>query len=168
MKLRKIFCEIVEGAVYEDRCLFKLSQVIDGNPTCKACILQELEALKKEKMSHKKRKHTRKPGRPKVLKNPKKDQKFYNTQEVSELLNISLRTIQRWAEKGKIPSKKIGSKLKYPKEEINRWVEERKKSNGSSMDQPSRTVDNGGRDQIPEGIKDDDPSTPKKGGDSGS
>lgn len=141
-RLRKIFCEIVEGAVYEDRCLFKLSQVIDGNPICKECILQELEALKREKKIPKERKCSKKPERLKALKKSEKDQKFYNTQEVSKILNIPVRTIQGWAKQGKIPSKKVKSKLRYPKEEIDRWAEERKERNGSSMDQPSRIVDN--------------------------
>jgi hypothetical protein len=52
-KLRKVFCEIIQGIVYEDRCLFKLSKVIDGNRTCKECILQEIENFKKGKKKSK-------------------------------------------------------------------------------------------------------------------
>jgi hypothetical protein len=38
---RKIWCEIVSGAVYDRNCLFKLSQTIPGNSNCQGCILFE-------------------------------------------------------------------------------------------------------------------------------
>lgn len=166
-KVRKVFCEVVEGTVYEDRCLFKLSQVIDGNPTCKECVLQEIEALKSKRQIPRTR-CSKKLKRPKKLKKPKRIGEFYDSQEVSKLLNIPLRTIQEWAKKGKISSKKIGSKLWYPKAKIDQLVKEREKSNGSSLDQSSRTVDNRGRGEISESFKDDDLSIIEKGIDSGS
>ena len=43
---RKVFCLVVEGIVYSDRCLYKLRQMINGSKTCQSCILQELEKLK--------------------------------------------------------------------------------------------------------------------------
>ena len=46
MPNRKIYCEIMDGICYEDRCLFKLSKIIEGNKVCEACILREAEKLK--------------------------------------------------------------------------------------------------------------------------
>ena len=47
MGIRKIYCNVVEGVTYEDRCLFKLSKVIEGNPVCEDCTLRELLRLKR-------------------------------------------------------------------------------------------------------------------------
>ncbi len=55
IRARKIFCEIIQGVVYEDRCLFKLSKVIEGNRSCRGCILQEIEKFKSGKRKSKKR-----------------------------------------------------------------------------------------------------------------
>lgn len=55
MANRKIYCEVIEGVVYDDRCLFKLSKVIDGNKACEGCILRELEKSKEGKGYSKKR-----------------------------------------------------------------------------------------------------------------
>ena len=38
---KKIWCGILEGAIYDDRCLFKLSQAIPGNKSCEQCIIFE-------------------------------------------------------------------------------------------------------------------------------
>ena len=46
MSNRKIYCEVIEGVVYDDRCLFKLSKIIEGNKTCKACVVRETERIK--------------------------------------------------------------------------------------------------------------------------
>jgi len=150
---RKIFCEIVEGAVYEDRCLYKLSKVVEGNPTCKNCIIQELEVLKGKKGK-----------KIKCLKKFKTDHTFpdrdgfpllnvYDTKTVSHLLNIPIRTIQKWAEKGEIPAEKIGSKWKYPKKEIDQLLKEKKLNGLSTINKPSRDVDNGGSGQISQTIE---------------
>jgi hypothetical protein len=59
MSNRKIYCEVIEGVVYDDRCLFKLSKIIEGNKTCKDCVLHEIEKNKSsriEKTDMKKRK----------------------------------------------------------------------------------------------------------------
>lgn len=47
MDKRKIYCEVLEGVTYDDRCLFRLSKVIEANPTCEHCILRELQLLKR-------------------------------------------------------------------------------------------------------------------------
>lgn len=38
---KKIWCGILEGATYEQNCLYKLSQTIPGNKCCEQCILFE-------------------------------------------------------------------------------------------------------------------------------
>jgi excisionase family DNA binding protein len=37
---------------------------------------------------------------------------------MSKYLNISFKTIQNWTSSGKIPHKKLGSSVRYPKKEI--------------------------------------------------
>jgi excisionase family DNA binding protein len=47
--IKKIYCEILEGVTFSDRCLFKLSKIIEGNKTCENCILRQLERIKSRK-----------------------------------------------------------------------------------------------------------------------
>lgn len=64
MAVRKIYCEVVEGAVYSDRCLFRLREVVESSETCKNCILRELEDIKRSLSEGKKvKKKKRKRGR---------------------------------------------------------------------------------------------------------
>lgn len=44
--MRKIFCNVLEGVTYEDRCLFALSKVLEGNPDCEDCLVREIRRLK--------------------------------------------------------------------------------------------------------------------------
>ena len=46
MNNRKVYCQVVEGVVYDDRCLFKLSKIIEKNRTCEVCIVREMERIK--------------------------------------------------------------------------------------------------------------------------
>ncbi len=46
MEARKVYCEVIQGVVYDDRCLFKLSKVIENNKSCLNCILHEVEKIK--------------------------------------------------------------------------------------------------------------------------
>ena len=60
MENRKIYCEVVEGIVWETRCLFKLSKVVEGSKACESCILRQLEeiqscGIKRAKASPKKK-----------------------------------------------------------------------------------------------------------------
>jgi hypothetical protein len=38
---KKVWCEILEGAVYSQNCLFKLAQTIPGNRNCANCVVFE-------------------------------------------------------------------------------------------------------------------------------
>lgn len=44
---RKIYCEVLEGVTFAERCLYELSKVIEGNKTCESCIFRELQRLRK-------------------------------------------------------------------------------------------------------------------------
>src|SRR4030066_335450 len=46
---RKIYCNVLEGITYDDRCLFKLSKVIEANPECENCILRLYERMRRGK-----------------------------------------------------------------------------------------------------------------------
>jgi hypothetical protein len=74
MSDRKIYCEIIEGICYEDRCLFKLSKIIEGNKTCEACILRETERLKSVGMGENRleKKKKVKPGPKRKVRSEKK------------------------------------------------------------------------------------------------
>ena len=46
-------------------------------------------------------------------------------EEVAKYLRVSERTVYDWAQKGEIPSGKIGTVWRFKKEDIERWVNER-------------------------------------------
>ncbi len=148
---RKVFCEVVQGVVYDDRCLFKLSKVIENNKSCENCILQELEKIKsygrkKTRIDAGKRNKPRRKGRDQAEKDnphtrlpkipegeagaikgaPQISKQSYSMRALIGLLGKSERTIREWAEKGKIPAQKVGKKWRFFKEEMDRWLSERK------------------------------------------
>lgn len=144
---RKIYCEVLEGVTFSDRCLFKLSKIIEGNRTCENCILRQLERMKSGKAERsdindinvtkvtndikdirRKRRRTklrpkRKPGP--IADAPQDAEQPYTVQALIKLIGKPDRTIRKWAEKGKIPAHKVGKKWLFPKEEIDRWLSER-------------------------------------------
>jgi len=149
METRKVYCEIVEGVTYETRCLFKLSKIIEGNETCENCILRQLERMKKagrscandisnskdikdikdikgvkKKSRRAKARRGRKPGAITVA--PPDPGQTYTVQDLSQLLGKPKRRIQELAQKGKIPGHKVGRHWKFPKEEIDKWLSEKR------------------------------------------
>jgi excisionase family DNA binding protein len=137
MAVKKVWCSVVEAPVYSDRCLFKLSKIIEGNKSCENCILRELEKLKLQKASVSDMSNIsdRRKGKEDFKRRPKKRSKslenetakqMYSTQELSKLLRKSERTIQDWAQEGWIPAHKISGSWHFLKEEIDRWLSERK------------------------------------------
>jgi excisionase family DNA binding protein len=141
---RKIYCCVVEGAVYEDRCLWKLRKMIEDSKDCENCILRELESksikvskttkasktikasniLKVSKMASDTEKlegikrGPKKRSRP--IENGKVEERYYSIKELSKGLGKAERTLQEWAAKKKIPAVRIGIKWCFPKEEIDR------------------------------------------------
>jgi hypothetical protein len=63
---RKAWCSILEGAIYDEHCLFKLSQTVPGNRSCEQCILFEnlqLRGKLEEAKNLLRRRLQRKPSR---------------------------------------------------------------------------------------------------------
>ena len=159
MVSRKIYCEVIEGIVYDDRCLFKLSKVIENNKSCENCILHEVEKIKscgakkinrdtekgkkpEIKRSHRVKKNIhltclrRGPEREvEPIKDTAQEAKHsYSIHTLISLLEKSERTIREWAEKGKIPAHKVGRKWHFSKEEMDRWLSERKGDTNRSQE----------------------------------
>jgi PTS system nitrogen regulatory IIA component len=57
------------------------------------------------------------------------DDDILTIEEVAKYLRVSERTVYDWAQKGEIPSGKIGTVWRFKKSEIERWVHERLSSN---------------------------------------
>jgi PTS system nitrogen regulatory IIA component len=60
------------------------------------------------------------------------DDDILTIEEVARYLRVSERTVYDWAQKGEIPSGKIGTVWRFKKNEIERWVNERLSSNKPS------------------------------------
>ncbi|MGO8988758.1 MAG: helix-turn-helix domain-containing protein [bacterium] len=131
MPSRKVFCEIVEGVVYDDRCLFSLSKIIEGNKTCEDCIVRVMERVKsrgikgaKARPGKKAEAGTRK--RPNKIRTIAGDtEKTYSVKSMAELLGKSKRRIQELAKEGKIPARKVGPCWHFDKDKIDRWFSEK-------------------------------------------
>lgn len=54
-------------------------------------------------------------------------------EEVAKYLRVSERTVYDWAQKGEIPSGKIGTVWRFKKTEIEKWVNERLSSNSKPI-----------------------------------
>ena len=59
-------------------------------------------------------------------------------EEVAKYLRVSERTVYDWAQKGEIPSGKIGTVWRFKKSEIEKWVNERLSSTSKSVDIPQQ------------------------------
>jgi PTS system nitrogen regulatory IIA component len=57
------------------------------------------------------------------------DDDILTIEEVAKYLRVSERTVYDWAQKGEIPSGKIGTVWRFKKSEIERWVNERLSNN---------------------------------------
>lgn len=138
-EIRKIFCGIVEGVTYSDRCLLKLCKVIEDNKTCSRCILYQFEKMESAKIKRSDIKDIKnikdmKKGKRRIEASPEKKLKpiknkdtiqMYSSQDLIELLGKSERTIREWAQKGKVPARKVGKEWHFPKEEFDRWLSEK-------------------------------------------
>jgi excisionase family DNA binding protein len=127
MDKRRIFCSIVEGLVFEDRCLWKLRKVIDESKECRNCILRELELkslkTKISKISSDIKKSEgikRGPKKRSESVENEKAEEGYNIIELSKILGKAERTLRKWVDRGKIPGKRVDKKWYFPKEEVDR------------------------------------------------
>lgn len=60
------------------------------------------------------------------------DDDILTIEEVAKYLRVSERTVYDWAQKGEIPSGKIGTVWRFKKSEIERWVNDRLSNNRSA------------------------------------
>ncbi len=60
------------------------------------------------------------------------DEDILTIEEVAKYLRVSERTVYDWAQKGEIPSGKIGTVWRFKRTEIERWVNERLSSTKSA------------------------------------
>jgi len=57
------------------------------------------------------------------------EEQILTIEEVARYLRVSERTVYDWAQKGEIPSGKIGTVWRFKRTDIERWVNERLSSN---------------------------------------
>ena len=67
-----------------------------------------------------------------------KDDDILTIDEVAKYLRVSDRTVYEWAQKGEIPSGKIGTVWRFKKSELEKWVDER--LSGSKLNSISSIV----------------------------
>ncbi|MEI6874385.1 MAG: PTS sugar transporter subunit IIA [Spirochaetota bacterium] len=70
------------------------------------------------------------------------DDDILTIEEVARYLRVSERTVYDWAQKGEIPSGKIGTVWRFKKTEIERWVNERLSSGRPSANSPVVQIHN--------------------------
>ncbi len=70
------------------------------------------------------------------------DDDILTIEEVAKYLRVSERTVYDWAQKGEIPSGKIGTVWRFKKEEIERWVNDRLSTNRMSSQLSSVQIQN--------------------------
>ena len=56
------------------------------------------------------------------MKGELKPEKLMTLEEVAEYLRLSVHTIYKMAQKGKIPALKAGKKWRFRKEDIDKWL----------------------------------------------
>lgn len=61
------------------------------------------------------------------------DEKLMTIQDVAEYLQIKERTIYSWVQNGKIPGFKLGNTWRFKREDIDLWIEERKRDTPRSQ-----------------------------------
>jgi len=57
------------------------------------------------------------------MNNQQKPEKLMTLEEVAEYLRLSIHTVYKMAQKGKIPALKAGKKWRFRKEDIDQWLE---------------------------------------------
>ena len=121
----KVWCDVWDGAIYRERCLYHLGKIARENKTCLGCICYEkmqleerLEQIRSSKRARKKEKSGKEAREPMQKPDQEPDQ-FYTSNELVKLFGRSLRRIQEWAKVGKIPAEKNGPHYRFPKAEIN-------------------------------------------------
>jgi excisionase family DNA binding protein len=55
------------------------------------------------------------------------NERFLTARELGELLGFTSGTIVDWAEAGKVPSFKIGGRLRFRQSEVEEWLEQQRR-----------------------------------------
>ena len=61
------------------------------------------------------------------------DERLMTMKDVAEYLQIKERTIYGWVQNGQIPGFKLGNSWRFKREDIDLWIEERKKDTPRSQ-----------------------------------
>ncbi len=67
------------------------------------------------------------------------DEEILTIEEVAKYLRVSERTVYDWAQKGEIPSGKIGTVWRFKKSEVEKWVNDRL-SSSARLSTPAMAV----------------------------
>ena len=60
----------------------------------------------------------------------KDEDRLLNISELSEYLNVTKRTVYRLLEGGDLPSFRVGSHLRFKREEIDQWLDHHREGKG--------------------------------------
>jgi excisionase family DNA binding protein len=71
-----------------------------------------------------------------MAQNEPTPERLLTLSEVAEYLQIKQRTIYNWAQHGKIPCFKLGNVWRFKKQDIELWIEERKRATPLQYCQP--------------------------------
>ena len=52
--------------------------------------------------------------------------KYYNTDDIAEMLDIHVRTVRNWIVQGELPAIKVGNRYRIDKEEFKQYLEDRR------------------------------------------
>lgn len=66
------------------------------------------------------------------IKQIKGDEKFYTTNKVGELFEVTAETVRNWIEEGKMKAMKINGQWRVPRSEVLRFANERYKGEPSN------------------------------------
>lgn len=69
-------------------------------------------------------------------------ERLMTLQDVAEYLQIKERTIYSWVQNGKIPGFKLGNTWRFKREDIDLWIEERKRDTPRSKTVQDAQTDN--------------------------
>lgn len=64
-------------------------------------------------------------------------EKLLTAEEVALLAQLEVHAVYRYARESKLPSIRIGSKLRFPESALKRWIEEQLTGNASAQSQPA-------------------------------
>lgn len=60
----------------------------------------------------------------------KQEDKLLNLQELAEYLNVTKRTVYRLLDGSDLPSFRVGSHLRFKREEIDEWLDQHRENRG--------------------------------------